>query len=283
MGYDLQGEMPLFVKPSRKIGVKDVADVMRDHYEGTPMDMRVDIGAGGNACPYRWRPMNFEWEGKTYVNERAIATQQTGFWFVAQARGWLPDEIGALTWFGTDDAATSYLTPIYAYTAEVPECFRVGNGDLLHYSPTASFWVNNRVSNACYKMYDRMEPFVRAQIDAFENAQAEAVTAQDAKMLTIYNKNAKRPGSKRALKKIRRELTRYTVETAQKQFANWARLEETLLVKFIDGNVKAQAEDGSFLHSKYNAGTPDKLEQPGYTEKWKEAAAKDNGTILEVR
>ena len=283
MGYDLQGEMPLFVKPTRKISVKDVADVMRDHYEGTPMDMRIDAGAGGNALPYRWRPMHFQYDGKEYLNERAIATQQTGFWFVAQARGWLPDEIGALTWFGTDDAATSYLTPIYAYTAEVPECFRVGNGDLLHYSPTSSFWVNNRIANACYKMYDRMEPFVRAQIDAFENAQAEAVTAQDAKMLAIYNKNAKRPGSKRALKKIRRELTRYTVETAQKQFADWARLEETLLVKFIDGNVKAQAEDGSFLHSKYNAGTPDKLEQPGYTEKWKEAAAKDNGTILEVR
>ena len=283
MGYDLQGEMPLFVKPARKISVKDVADVMRDHYEGTPMDMRIDAGAGGNALPYRWRPMHFKYDGKEYLNERAIATQQTGFWFVAQARGWLPDEIGALTWFGTDDAATSYLTPIYAYTAEVPECFRVGNGDLLHYSPTSSFWVNNRIANACYKMYDRMEPFVRAQIDAFENAQAEAVTAQDAKMLAIYNKNAKRPGSKRALKKIRRELTRYTVETAQKQFADWARLEETLLVKFIDGNVKAQAEDGSFLHSKYNAGTPDKLEQPGYTEKWKEAAAKDNGTILEVR
>ena len=283
MGYDLQGEMPLFVKPTRKISVKDVADVMRDHYEGTPMDMRIDAGAGGNALPYRWRPMHFKYDGKEYLNERAIATQQTGFWFVAQARGWLPDEIGALTWFGTDDAATSYLTPIYAYTAEVPECFRVGNGDLLHYSPTASFWVNNRVSNACYKMYDRMEPFVRAQIDAFENAQAEAVTAQDAKMLAIYNKNAKRPGSKRALKKIRRELTRYTVETAQKQFGEWVKLEETLLVKFIDGNVKAQAEDGSFLHTQYHDGTPDKLEQPGYTEKWKEAAAKDNGTILVVR
>ena len=283
MGYDLQGEMPLFVKPTRKISVKDVADVMRDHYEGTPMDMRIDAGAGGNALPYRWRPMHFKYDGKEYLNERAIATQQTGFWFVAQARGWLPDEIGALTWFGTDDAATSYLTPIYVYTAEVPECFRVGNGDLLHYSPTSSFWVNNRIANACYKMYDRMEPFVRTQIDAFENAQAEAVTAQDARMLAIYNKNAKRPGSKRALKKIRRELTRYTVETAQKQFGEWVKLEETLLVKFIDGNVKAQAEDGSFLHTQYHDGTPDKLEQPGYTEKWKEAAAKDNGTILEVR
>ena len=155
--------MPLFVKPSRKITVKDVADVMRDHYEGTPMDMTQDIGAGGNALPYRWRPMSFTVDGKTYVNERAIATQQTGFWFVGQARGWLPDEIGSLIWFGCDDAATSYLTPVYVNTTEVPDCFRVGNGDMLHYSPTSAFWMCNRVANACYKMYDKMAPFVRAQ------------------------------------------------------------------------------------------------------------------------
>ena len=283
MGYDLKGEMPLFVKPARKLTVKDVADVMRDHFEGTPMDMRTDAGAGGNALPYRWRPMHFKYDGKEYVNERAIATQQTGFWFVAQARGWLPDEIGGLDWFGCDDAATSYLTPIYASTNEVPDCFRVGNGDLLHYSPTASFWVNNRIANACYKMYDRMEPVVRAEIDAFENAQLEAVAAQDARMLAIYNRNVRHPGGKRAVRKIRRELTRFSVGTAQKQFDNWVRLEELLLVKFIDGNVKAQDEDGAFLHSGYHAGSPEKLEQPGYTEKWKEAAAKDNGAVLEVR
>ena len=283
MGYDLKGEMPLFVKPARKITVKDVADVMRDHYEGTPMDMRIDAGAGGNALPYRWRPMHFKYDGKEYLNERAIATQQTGFWFVAQARGWLPDEIGGLDWFGCDDAATSYLTPVYASTTAVPDCFRVGNGDLLHYSPTSSFWINNRIANACYKMYDRMEPVVRKAIDDFENAQMEAVAAQDARMLAIYNKNTKHPGSKRAIRKIRRELTEFSVGTARKQFDDWVKLEETLLVKFIDGNVKAQGEDGTFLHSEYNAGIPDKLEQPGYTEKWKEAAAKDNGKILEVR
>ncbi|MBQ3820704.1 MAG: C69 family dipeptidase, partial [Bacteroidales bacterium] len=188
MGYDLDGQMPLFVKPSRKISVKDVADVMRDHYEGTPMDMRTDIGAGGNACPYRWRPMNFKWEGKTYVNERAIATQQTGFWFVAQARGWLPDEIGALVWFGCDDAATSYLTPIYANTNEVPECLREGNGDLLHYSPTSQFWICNRVANACYKMYDKMAPFVREAADRFENEQMfTKVKENDDKLLALFN------------------------------------------------------------------------------------------------
>ena len=278
MGYDLAGEMPLFVKPSRKLSVKDIADVMRDHYEGTPMDMRVDIGAGGNACPYRWRPMNFKVDGKTYVNERAIATQQTGFWFVGQARGWLPDEIGALIWFGCDDAATSYLTPIYVNTKKVPECLREGNGDLLHYSSTAQFWINNRVTNACYRMYDAMEPVVRAEVDAYENRMMTEVSEFDKQMLRLYGK-----GSRLAARRVQKKLTKFSVDNAQKQFAHWVELEEMLTVKFIDGNVKAQSADGAFLHSQYSAGIPDGLTQPGYTDRWKAAVARDNGNILEAR
>lgn len=273
MGYDLKGEMPLFIKPSRKIGAKDVADVMRDHFEGTPMDMTTDIGAGGNALPYRWRPMNFEWDGKTYINERAIATQQTGFWFVAQSRGYLPDEVGALIWFGCDDAATSYLTPIYVNTKSVPECLRVGNGDMLHYSATSQFWMCNRVANACYKMYDQMAPVVRTAIDDFENYQMDvAVPQMDAVLSDLVS--AGRVG--KALKK----MTDYSVNTAMAQFEKWTRLEELLLVKFIDGNVKAQNEDGSFVHSEYSEGIPKGIAQPGYTDKWKEAVARDNGNTL---
>ena len=276
MGYDLNGEMPLFVKPSRKITMKNVADVMRDHFEGTPMDMTVDIGAGGNACPYRWRPMEFNWGGKTYVNERAIATQQTGFWFVAQARGWLPDEVGALIWFGCDDAATSYLTPIYVNSKEVPECLRVGNGDLLHYSPTSQFWICNRVANACYKMYNYMAPVAREAADTFELAQQDKeVPAFDARVTRLVEKGR--------IRKARKLLTKYTVKTAQKQFDKWVALEELLLVKFIDGNVKAQDEKGAFKHTEYSEGIPAGLTQPGYTNRWKAAVAADNGDILEVK
>lgn len=279
LGHDMSGEMPLFVKPAKKVSVKALADVMRDHFEGTPMDMTQDIGAGGNALPYRWRPMSFEWEGKTYVNERAIATQQTGFWFVAQSRGWLPDEIGALLWFGVDDAATSYLTPVYVSTKEVPECLRVGNGHLLKYSPTSAFWLSNRVANACYKMYNQMAPVVKAEIDAFENGQmGSAVASQDEKLLKLYGK-----GGRRGIRRVRKAATAYSVETAQRQFAVWQRLEELLLVKFMDGNVKAQNEDGSFKHTEYYEGSPDEIGHPHYTDFWKKAVAFFHGETVEQR
>ena len=259
------------------------------------MDMTQDIGAGGNALPYRWRPMEYKAEGGTYLNERAIATQQTGFWMVGQARDYVPDEVGGILWFGTDDAATSYVTPIYTSISRVPECFREGNGDLLHYSPTASFWVNNRISNACYKMYNIMAPHVRKKIDAFETEQMERKThSVDSAAVVLYNQvvvklqdkvASKRGGmvSRKPFSRVTRYVTDFSVRTAQDQFKAWVALEEELLVKFMDGNVKPQDEDGNFKHSEFGTGLPVKVEQPGYTELWKETVAREAGEVLKVK
>ncbi len=291
MGWDKTKRFPLWVKPSEKISVKDVADVMRDHYEGTPMDMTTDIGAGGNALPYRWRPMGFEHDGKSYVNERAIATQQTGFWFVGQNRKHLPDEIGGIIWFGCDDAATSYLTPIYTSTYEIPESFREGNGNMLKYSATSAFWMTNRVANACYKAYNIMFPTVDAEIDAWELSMMEAVKKADEEALAIYDASRTKPRrmicrNDKARKvvdpyaDVRKYLTEFSVSNAQKIFEKWVALEEFLLVKFIDGNVKAQNEDGSFKTNGHTDHIPDGITQPGYTDRWKAAVAADHGEIL---
>lgn len=291
MGYDKTKRFPLFVKPAEKISVKNVADAMRDHFEGTPMDMTQDIGAGGNALPYRWRPMNFEVDGKTYVNERAIATQQTGFWFVGQSRGWLPDVVGGVIWFGCDDAATSWLTPIYANTQEVPECFREGNGDILHYSPTSAFWMCNRVANACYKAYNIMAPTVRSAIDEWENAQIANLARTDEEALKVFyseikvkkmyvRKNERTRKVADPAPKTKAFITEFSVNTAQKIFDKWVGMEEFLLVKFLDGNVKAQNPDGSWVTNGHSDKIPANIGWPGYTDVWKRAAASEK---LEVR
>ena len=291
MGYDKTKRFPLFVKPAEKISVKNVADAMRDHFEGTPMDMTQDIGAGGNALPYRWRPMNFEVDGKTYVNERAIATQQTGFWFVGQSRGWLPDVVGGVIWFGCDDAATSWLTPIYTNTQEVPECFREGNGDILHYSPTSAFWMCNRVANACYKAYNIMAPTVRSAIDEWENAQIANLARTDEEALKIFyseikvkkmyvRKNERTRKVADPAPKTKAFITEFSVNTAQEMFDKWVGMEEFLLVKFLDGNVKAQNPDGSWVTNGHSDKVPANIGWPGYTDVWKRAAASEK---LEVR
>ncbi|MBP5211051.1 MAG: C69 family dipeptidase, partial [Bacteroidales bacterium] len=175
MGYNPDHKMPLYIKPAEKVNLSQVANVMRDHYEGTPMDMTEDPGAGVSRLPYRWRPMTYTVDGVTYTHERAIATQQTGFWLLGQARSWLPDEIGGIEWFGVDDAGTSPLTPMYTNISFVPEWFREGNGSMVDYSPTAAFWQVNKVTHFAYLFYDRVAPVLRQEIEDHQDFCQEQV------------------------------------------------------------------------------------------------------------
>lgn len=271
-GHNPRNRMPLYVKPDRKLSVKDVADFMRDHYEDTPLDMRNDIGAGGHALPYRWRPMSYEVDGQKYTNERAIATQQTGFWFVSQSRSWLPDEIGGIIWFGVDDAATSCLTPVYSSSTQVPECFAEGNGHMTEYSPTSAFWLFNRVSNFAYLRYDMISADVKKATDHFENARMEQIPSIDKKAQELYAAN---PADAVAY------LTDYSLKTAQNLFNTWTGLDRYLLVKYMDGNMKKE-KDGRFLDNGNGRRIPASPDFPGYSDEWKKAVVKDAGERLKV-
>ncbi|MBO5830715.1 MAG: C69 family dipeptidase [Alistipes sp.] len=266
MGHNHNNRMPLWVQPREKVTVKTLMDCMRDHYEGTKMDMTTDIGAGGEECPYRWRPMYFTVDGVEYCNERATATQQTGFWLVGQAR---PEKVGIL-WFGTDDAATSPLTPIYVTSQEVPECLREGNGSMLEYSDTAMFWITNRIAQFAYLRYNIIGKHVRSEVDAWENSMIERVAEVDAQIAAAANVDE--------AKKI---ATEFTVSTAQTLFQKWDNLDKYLMVKYIDGNVKGEDANG-FIDNGNGKNIPGKIEQPGYTERWKRAVAADKGEILKV-
>jgi len=152
--------MPLWIKPERKISAQDLMNFMRDHLEGTDWDMSKDIGAGPWEMPYRWRPLTWKVDDVTYCNERATATQQTGFSFVSQSRNWLPDPIGGIHWFSVDDANTTVYAPIYCGITEVPYSYAVGNGDLLTFTWDAAFWVFNFVSNWTYSRYSFSQGFL---------------------------------------------------------------------------------------------------------------------------
>ena len=82
-------------------------------------------------------------------------------------------------------------------------------------------------------------------------------------------------------KKAAKIATAFSVGTAQQLFANWKSLDNYLMVKYIDGNVKSEDEKG-FIENGNGKDIPAKIQQPGYSEKWKRAVAADNGTILRV-
>ncbi|HBY02664.1 MAG TPA: dipeptidase, partial [Rikenellaceae bacterium] len=193
---------------------------------------------------------------------------------LGQARNWLPDEVGGIFWFGVDDAATSALTPIYSSTLRVPECFRVGNGDMLTYSPTSAFWLFNRVTNFAYLLYDRVAPEVRKAVDKHENDAIERTAAIDAAAMMLY---------KESPQKAREFLTDYSVNTAQDLFAKWDKLDKYLLVKFMDGNIKKQDANGCFINNGHSKSIPASPSQPGYSEMWKRTVKESAGERLMVK
>ena len=237
-GDNPKNRMPLYVKAKEKLSVKDVADMMRDHYEGTEFDMTKGISAGGHELPYRWRPSSYEVDGVKVHNERAIATQQTGFWFVGQCRSWLPNEVGGVFWFAVDDAGTSPLSPFYTCSNAISEHYAFGNGSMIEYSPTSMFWLQNRIAQFAYLRYNHIGKEVRENIDRHELSMMDMVAQADAEAMKMASTSDRED-----------YLTNFSVHQANQLFVKWKTLDEYLLEKYIDGNIKRQNEDGSFKNN----------------------------------
>ena len=263
--------MPLYIKPNRKLSVRDVQHAMRDHYEGTDLDMTKDAGAGPYKVPYRWRPMHFKVDGQEYLNERAIATQQTAFVIVSQMRNWLPDPVGGILWFGVDDADMTLFNPVYCCALEAPVCYRVGNGDLYNFSWTSAFWIHNWVANMAYHKYSFMIQDIRVVQDEIEGGYTKNLPLIEEKAVELYNKNPQEAVY---------FLTQFSGMNADQATTRWKQLGEYLIVKYIDGNVKKE-EYGRFKRNPY--GLPASPDFPGYDEEYYRSIVNSAGDRLKVK
>jgi dipeptidase len=257
-GENYNNRMPLWFKPNRKIHIVDVINMMRDHFQGTDLDMTKDIGAGPFGCPVRWRPLFWKYEGETYFNERAISTQQTGFSFISQSRSWLPDPIGGKLWFGVDDTYTSVYTPIYGGTNKVPVAFAEGNGSIMQFSDSAAFWIFNQVSNFAYSRYQTMLPDIQKKQLELENNYINQVDSVEnkAKELWFADKT-----------ECKTFITDYSCKAGQYTFLEWKNLYTQLFIKYMDGNIKTVSDCDYYPN----------VEQPGYSKKWYEQLVKSSG------
>lgn len=271
-GEDLKSKekMPLWIKPDHLLSVQDVMELMRDHYEGSSMDMTKDIGAGPYACPYRWRPMTWSYKGKNYIHERATATHQTGFSFVAQARSGLPDKFGGILWFGVDDAASSCYAPIFCGINEIPEQIKEGNGSMVEYSPTAAFWIFTKVSQFAYTRYKDMIVPIKAKQRELESKWVTEINNMQQDMLSMFKNNPQQ---------AQRVLNNYSKNAVKEMCDAWDNLFIYLLVKYHDGNVKKE-KDGKFEVT--NGVIPHCVfpEQPNYPERWYEIIVNDCGSNI---
>ena len=274
-GEDLQGEpMPLFVRPERKLSVQDVKDMMRDHYEGTPLALDDDPGMGPFEAPYRPTPLTWSVDGKTYFNERPISTQQSAFVMVSQMRSWLPDYVGGVLWFGCDDANMMAFTPVYCCTDLVPECYSDKVADGLNFSFKSAFWVCNWVSSIVYPRYSQLFGELENVRDRLEKDYNALQDRTEKEALALAKEDGK--GEEAA----RDYLTDYTNRVAAGMLYEWMELGKRLMVKYLDGGVRPE-RDGQFLRTPGGLGVP--VERPGYPERYRREIVKDTGDRFEVK
>lgn len=262
--------LPLFIKPEKKVSVRDVQNIMRDTYEGTPLSMSQDPGAGPYSAPYRWRPLTWEVDGETYFNERAIATQQTGFAFVAQMRSWLPNPVGGILWFGVDDANMTVFVPMYMGMTSIPENYAQGEADLLTFSWNSAFWVFNWVANQAYNRYSHMITDIRKVQTELEDKFELYGPIIDEAAAKLYKAN---PEYAKAF------LTDYSHEQSRQTVEKWKKLGEFLMVKYLDGNLHPE-KNGVFLRNEH--GNPAHAEFPGYSQDYYKRIVEETKDRLKV-
>lgn len=263
-GNDLKGEMPLYIRPSRKVAVQDVMNAMRDHYEDTPFDIRDEIGAGPYNMPYRPTPLEWKDGDKTYFNERPVSTQQTAFCFVGQMRSALPDALGGIAWVTNDDPNMAPFVPLYCGIDQVPACFRKlpGRQDDATFSWQSAFWVQNTVSNMVYPYYTKMFPDVKARRDALEQDFLAQVRQNDA-------------WASLDVAQLRQNVSACSQALAGTMMEAWTNLFQYLVVKHLDMAEKKTDTDGRFAKTPH--GLVEAPVRPGYPAAFRQRIETETG------
>jgi dipeptidase len=272
-GDDLKNRFPLWIKPVEKVNVRKVMMLMRDHYEGTSMDMTKDLGAGPFEWPYRWRPMGWDLDGVKYLHERATATQQTGFSFVGQSRNQFPDAFGGILWFSVDDAGSSCYVPMFCSITKIPEPFKEGNGSMVEYSPTSAFWTFTKVSNFAYTRYNAMIKHINEKQDKWEIQSINDIKNMEKHILEIYANDPERALA---------QLYNFSNQRAHEVVDEWNKLFEYLLVKYHDGNIKKE-ENGKFITNESVKPQVVFPEQPRYPDYWYRMIVNDCGPNILIK
>ena len=266
---DTKGQViPLYVKPKAPLSVQDVKDMMRDHYEGTPMALTEDIGMGAWEMPYRPTPLSFEVDGKKYFNERPISTQQSACVYVSQMRSWLPNHIGGVTWFANDEANMTVFTPCYCNMTQAPECYDKNTADAFHFSTRSAYWVENWVSNMVYLRYNLLFPELQKVRDRLEKDYNSLQTDVESKAAGMSKEEAIK------------YLSAYSHRVAGAMMDEWNQLAQLIIVKYNDMAVKRTDENGQF--EKTPGGNPRPVLRPGYPERFKREIIKQAGERYKV-
>ena len=234
-------DLPLWIKPSAPVSYRDIQNDMRDHYEGTALDMTADVSAGPWASPYRNQPVNYEApDGTKMFRERPIGCQQSGMTMVCRMRSWLPDALGGITYFNLDDATTSAYVPVYCGIDRLPDPFRKENNNILEFSEKSAFWMCNFVANMVYPRWSAM-------IGDLREAQQELEDYYEADQPLVEEHAAGLTAGE-----LTEYLTSKTISYTDRMMQRWDKLARLLIVKHND-QIMRPSKDGEVVPGRHTS------------------------------
>ena len=256
--FDQCDHLPLWIKPDKPLSLRDLQNDMRDHFEGTPLDMTADMTAGPWGMPIRPLPMQFkDSDSIPYFRERPIATQQSGFTMTCQMRSWLPNDVGGVTWFNCDDANMVAYVPLYCCITQVPDAFRPENNPRTEFSEQSAFWMNNWVANMVYPRYSMMIGDLRKAQNELEDYY---FADQDTVLAAIQDLM---PAERQSY------LNKKSIAYTDRMMKRWDKLAKYLIVRYNDQIVRRTDKNGEFTRWGH--------ETPGYDQQFIDAIGKSTG------
>lgn len=295
-GINLKNRMPLYVFPKEKLTLQKMDHLMSSHFEGTKLSMATDVGAGEYSAPYRTRPLVWKYNDHTFTNERPIATQQTGWNFIAQMRPHasydriendspamsdlntrittsvrqIPQYISSILWFGVDDSSTAPRVPVYGCSTRLSEAY-VGKGPqdgvpspLLDFNIEKAFWVQNMVSNFVYTRWNLAYPILRQKLTDVLESYIAAVKELDEEISELASDD---------WEEVIEKATEFTVKAGDDLHKLWWKFYGELFSKFRDMFV---------IEENTNHASGINVKEVGFTDHWKETVVADVGDFLEV-
>jgi len=277
LGNDLSVRMPWSVPVTAKLDVRDVMKHMKDHHDGTSLNMQHDVGSGSWNAKFRDRPIHWDYKGDKYVNERTIGTQQSAWSFVSEMRQNMPNHVGICFWWGPDDATFSVLVPFYPFS-NIPVSLRTKTGAIDQFTFDSQFWINNVVANKVYHQWEMLSPIVEEELwklqDQFLDSQKDIESA-------ALQKSA--DGSRNSQMAASRFLSDQTEEKAALLKDKWLMLWMKLVVHYRDGVVVGYPKKGHDHGGEIFGGAVAECKEVQWRDAWKKAIVDQAGDHFRIK
>ncbi len=213
LDFEHAEELPFSVKPEKKVTIRDVFDLFKATYEGSPYDLTGNLTIPDKRTGKRTKPIHVspwlprdlqrlfnELKPGTVKFHRPIAVAFNAYHVILQCRSGYPDPIGGICWLGFDNPAETPAAPIFCGVTDLPGDFKVDAQKGFRRDSAA--WAFRRAARLAAFQWGRTKKRMAKEIRSFEDQALAELPLVEKKALELYKKD---PAACRAF------LTRYSV------------------------------------------------------------------------